>query len=94
MQIVVTIVAKEHHRVLPASGILVVHVVDGLVDHSLGIVGVTHREASHGHIKQVGCFGVGALAVVKQGIETVVHIAGNLVEGVLAFEGEQVIVGV
>ena len=94
VQIAVAIVAHEDQRVLPSASVLVLHVADGLVYHSLGVVLGGDGEASNGHVELVGAHLVDALSIIEQAEEAIVYEAFDLIERVLALKAKQVIVGV
>ena len=91
------VIAHEHQRVLPGSGILIVHVVDGLVHHYPGLFGGRHGHSANRQIRfAVGIFTIGGgqlLTVVEQRVEIVRHIALDGIERVLAFVTQQMIRG-
>ena len=90
--VLVSIVAHEDKRVLPYTGISIVGIGNGLVNHYLGIVLCGDRETAYSHIQQVPAQRIGTLAIIKKAEESVVYIAIGLAERLFALEAKQVII--
>ena len=93
VQVVVAVVAHEHHHVLPRTGVGILGIADGLVNHHLGLGSGAHGEASHGNVVLVGAGRPVTFAVVETAEIAVVHVAAGRAERVLALIAEQQIVG-
>ena len=77
MLVAIAVVAQEHDRVLPDTGILVVDVGQGLVGQDLSLLGIAHREPAHGNVwfAAVAIAREQRLAIVQQTEEVFRHIA-------------------
>ena len=93
MYVGITVIAQKHQSVLPASRIVVLHVVDGLVYYYLGLCVCRHGEPSHCHVWLVRREQASSLSVVKQAEIAIVNIACSLTERVLTLICQQVVVG-
>ena len=93
VEIIVSVVAHEHKGVLPVTSILVVGVADGLIHHYLRLGSCSNRESSNGDVDGLDGWRT-AFALAKKSYPTIIHIAVHLVEGVLAFVAEQIVVGI
>ena len=91
MEIVVAVIAHEHQGVLPASGILVIGIVDGLVYHNPSLVDGGYRESSHTHILQFGSR-IRSLSFAQDAQPAVAHEAMHLAERLLALIAKQIVV--
>ena len=93
MEVVVAVVAHEHHHILPRTGILILGVGNCLVNHDLSLFGRANGETSDSNVVFVTTCGVTAFTIVQTAEESVVHIAVGTAEGVFAFIAKQEFVG-
>lgn len=91
--IVVAVVAHEHERVLPDTGIGIGSIADDLVYHYLGLSCGGDGESTYGNILQL-TGGIKAGPLSQNAQPAVAHIAGHCTEGVLALIGQQIVVGI
>ena len=90
--VVVAVVAHEHYFVEPCRSSGILHVALYLVNHCLGIGSCGHGETSDCHIHLVDIQRAQSFAVVKHAVKRIVDIAKSLVERLLAFVCQQIIV--
>ena len=90
--VVVAVVAHEHYFVEPCCSSGILHVALYLVNHCLGIGSCGHGETSDSYIHLVDIQRSQSFAVVKHAVKRIVDIAKSLVERLLAFVCQQIIV--
>ena len=89
----VAVIAHHANHVAPRPGILVFHVIDGLVHHDTRLRFRGHRETSDSQIHFVARQAP-TLSIVQQP-EIVLHdIAGHLAERIFRFVAQEIVIGI